>query len=157
MAPAYVEVEPDVQSKTLGMLLFLPLLVFVYTAVVAVAGLKGVMPSILAAVQGVIWYILIGVVVATGLVVGGAFFLTGNLSLMAKKEKKPKSRKNPRKVRKIPPLRRTLARNPLLSEYLQPFWKPQKGCFFFHKIYYYAQVMWAVKYLYQTYISQTLS
>lgn len=103
MAPAYMEAEPDVQSKTLGMLLFLPLLVFVYTAVVAVAGLKGVMPSILAAVQGVIWYVLIGVVVATGLIVGGAFFLTGNLSLMAKKEKKPKKPKKSKKTEETPP------------------------------------------------------
>ena len=103
MAPAYVELEPDVQSKTLGMLLFLPLLVFVYTAVVAVAGLKGVMPSILAAVQGVIWYVLIGTVVATGLVVSGAFFLTGNLSLMAKKEKKPKKPKKSKKGEETPP------------------------------------------------------
>jgi len=103
IAPAYVEPEQDVQSKTLGMLLFLPLLVFVYTAVVAVAGLKGVMPSILAAVQGVIWYVLIGAVVATGLVVGGAFFLTGNLSLMAKKEKKPKKPKKAKKTEEPPP------------------------------------------------------
>ena len=103
IAPAYAEAEPDVQSKTLGMLLFLPLLVFVYTAVVAVAGLKGVMPSILAAVQGVIWYVLIGVVVATGLVVGGAFLLTGNISLGAKKEKKPKKPKKSKKAEESPP------------------------------------------------------
>jgi hypothetical protein len=103
MAPAYVEAEPDVQSKTLGMLLFLPLLVFVYTAVVAVAGLKGVMPSILAAVQGVIWYMLIGAFVATALVVGGAFVLTGNLGLMAKKGEKPKKPKKSKKTEESPP------------------------------------------------------
>ncbi len=103
IAPAYVEAEPDVQSKTLGMLLFLPLLVFVYTAVVAVAGLKGVMPSILAAVQGVIWYMLIGAFVATALVVGGAFVLTGNLGLMAKKGEKPKKPKKSKKTEESPP------------------------------------------------------
>jgi len=103
IAPAYMEVEPDVQSKTLGMLLFLPLLVFVYTAVVAVAGLKGVMPSILAAVQGVIWYVLIAAVVAAALVVGGAFFLTGNLGLTAKKEKKLKKPKKSKKTEESPP------------------------------------------------------
>jgi excisionase family DNA binding protein len=103
IAPAYVEVEPDVQSKTLGMLLFLPLLVLVYTAVVAVAGLKGVMPSILAAVQGVIWYMLIAAFVATGLVVGGTFVLTGNLSLTAKTEKNPKKAKKSKKTDQPPP------------------------------------------------------
>jgi fatty acid desaturase len=103
IAPAYMEVEPDVQSKTLGMLLFLPLLVLVYTAVVAVAGLKGVMPSILAPVQGVIWYMLIGAFVATGLVVGGTFVLTGNLGLTAKKEKKPKKAKKSQKTEEPPP------------------------------------------------------
>jgi len=103
IAPAYVEVEPDVQSKTLGMLLFLPLLVLVYTAVVAVAGLKGVMPSILAAVQGIIWYMLIAAFVATGLVVGGTFVLTGNLGLTAKKEKKPKKAKKSKETEEPPP------------------------------------------------------
>lgn len=103
IAPAYVESEPDVQSKTLGMLLFLPLLVLVYTAVVAVAGLKGVMPSILSLVQGVIWYVLIAAFVATGLVVGGAFVLTGNLGLKAKSEKKPKKPKKSKKVEETPP------------------------------------------------------
>jgi excisionase family DNA binding protein len=103
IAPAYMEIEPDVQSKTLGMLLFLPLLVLVYTAVVAVAGLKGVMPSILAPVQGVIWYMLIGAFVATGLVVGGTFVLTGNLGLTAKKGKKPKKAKKSQKTEEPPP------------------------------------------------------
>jgi excisionase family DNA binding protein len=103
IAPAYMEVEPDVQSKTLGMLLFLPLLVLVYTAVVAVAGLKGVMPSILAPVQGVIWYMLIGAFVATGLVVGGAFVLTGNLALTAKKGKNLKKGKKSKKAEEPPP------------------------------------------------------
>lgn len=93
MARAIVEPEPDVQSKTLGMLLFLPLLVLVYTTVVAVAGMKGVMPSILSAIQGAIWYILIGAFVVTAAVVGATFLLTGNLGTGAKREKKPKKQK----------------------------------------------------------------
>lgn len=101
IAPAYVEIEPDVQSKTLGMLLFLPLLVLVYTAVVAVAGLKGVMPSILSAIQGAIWYVLIGAFVATGVVVGAAFFLSGNVGATLKKPKKPKKAK--KKEKETPP------------------------------------------------------
>ncbi len=93
MARAIVEPEPDVQSKTLGMLLFLPLLVLVYTMVVAVAGLKEVMPSILSAIQGAIWYILIGAFVVTGAFVGAAFLLSGSRGAGAKKEKKPKKQK----------------------------------------------------------------
>jgi len=97
MAQAYAEPQPDVQSNTLGMLLFLPLLVLLYTAIVAVAGLKGVMPSILAPLHGAIWYIVIGAVLVTVLVVGAAFMLSGESKTGIKKEKKPKK---PRKSKK---------------------------------------------------------
>ncbi|GAI73462.1 unnamed protein product, partial [marine sediment metagenome] len=59
MARAYIEPEPDTQSNTLGMLLFLPLLAIVYTAIVAVAGFNNIMPAILQKIQGYIWYIMI--------------------------------------------------------------------------------------------------
>jgi excisionase family DNA binding protein len=101
IAPAFVEAEPDVQSKTLGTLLFLPLLVLVYTAVVAVAGLKGVMPSILSAIQGAIWYVLIGAFVATGAVVGAAFLLSRNVGATLRKPKKAKKPK--KKDKETPP------------------------------------------------------
>ena len=101
IGPAYAEPAPDVQSQTLGMLLFLPLLVLLYTAVVAVAGLKGVMPSILSGIQGAIWYILIGAFVATGAVVGAAFLLTGGLGTGVKKPKTKKPKK-PKKKGKEP-------------------------------------------------------
>ena len=42
---AYVEAAPDAQSNILGMLLFLPMLALLYTAIVAVAGLRGVTPG----------------------------------------------------------------------------------------------------------------
>ncbi len=96
----YIEPATDVQSNTLGMLLFLPLLALLYTAVVAMAGQRGVMPSILVAIQGVIWYIVIGAIVAAGLVVGAAFFwLSGSPGKAIKKSPTPKKAK----TKKAPP------------------------------------------------------
>ncbi len=93
MAQSYVESAPDVLSNALGMLLFLPLLALLYTAVVAVAGQRGVMPSILAAIQGLIWYIAIGTLVVAGSVVGSAFWLSGSSGTLLKKSPKPKKAK----------------------------------------------------------------
>ncbi|HUU20163.1 MAG TPA: helix-turn-helix domain-containing protein [Sedimentisphaerales bacterium] len=110
--PSYIELAPDMQSNTLGMLLFLPLVVVLYTTVVAVAGLKGVTPSILAGIQGLIWIIMGGVAVVAVLVTGAAFMLGGGgetatktkkpkrpKAPKAKKEKKPKEPKKPKKAK----------------------------------------------------------
>jgi len=99
-----IEVAPDTQSNTLGMLLFLPLVIVIYTMVVAVAGQRGVMPSILASIQAFIWYIMGGAAVLAGIVVVLAFMLTGERGTAApkekkvkvKKEKKPKEPKQPK-------------------------------------------------------------
>jgi len=101
LARPYIEPAPDMQSNTLGMLLFLPLVVILYTTVVAVSGLKGVMPSILpSTIQGRIWYIMGGAVVVTALVTVVAFMLGGGT---AKAAKKPKPKKAPKaKKAKIP-------------------------------------------------------
>ncbi|OHB73942.1 MAG: hypothetical protein A2Z25_05440 [Planctomycetes bacterium RBG_16_55_9] len=96
LATPFIEVAPDAQSNTLGMLLFLPLLVVIYTYVVAVAGPKDVIPSILGLVQNFIWYIMGGAAVVTGLVVGAAFLFTGERGTAVKKEKKPKKIKEPK-------------------------------------------------------------
>jgi hypothetical protein len=96
LAAPYIEAAPDAQSNMLGMLLFLPLVVVIYTTVVAVAGLKGVMPSILESIQGFIWYIMGGAAVLSLAVVGAAFLLTGERSATTKKEKKPKEPKRPK-------------------------------------------------------------
>lgn len=98
LARPYIEAAPDMQSNTLGMLLFLPLVVVLYTTVVAVAGLKGVTPSILAGIQGLIWYIMGGVAVVAVLVTGVAFMLGGGNGTVkaAKKPKKPKPKKAPK-------------------------------------------------------------
>lgn len=98
LARPYIELAPDMQSNTLGMLLFLPLVVVLYTTVVAVAGLKGVTPSILAGIQGLIWYIMGGVAVVAVLVTVAAFMLGGGNGTVkaAKKPKKPKAKKAPK-------------------------------------------------------------
>lgn len=100
IARPYIEVTPDAQSNILGMLLFLPLAIVLYTTVVAWAGRKGVMPSILATIQGLIWYIMGGAVVLALLVVGAAFMLTGEREAKTKKQKKPKKQKQPKKPKK---------------------------------------------------------
>ncbi len=97
-AAAYLEPKADVLSNAFGLMLFLPLLAVFYTVVVAVAGFSGMMPAILEKIQGIIWYVLIGLAVAAGLVVGAAFMLTAGAGKAAakpkvKKQKEPKVKK----------------------------------------------------------------
>ena len=92
----YVEAAPDMQSNVLGMLLFLPFFVIIYTAVVAVSGQRELMPSILSSVRGFIWYIMGGFAVLALLVAGVAFMTGGDGSAKVKKAKKPKAKKAPK-------------------------------------------------------------
>jgi hypothetical protein len=87
---AYVQQKPDTLNNAFGLMLFLPLLVIVYTAIVTVAGFNNVMPAVLTSIQGLIWYIMIGVAVAAGAILGVAFMLSGSAG---KTEKKPKAKK----------------------------------------------------------------
>jgi excisionase family DNA binding protein len=106
IAGPMIELAPDAQSNTLGMLLFLPLLILIYTTVVAIAGELEVMPSIVSSIQAFIWYIMGGAAVVAGLVVVAAFMFTGERSaapkakkekkVKVKKEKKPKEPKKPK-------------------------------------------------------------
>lgn len=106
IAQPMIELAPDSQSNTLGMLLFLPLAVVIYTTVVAVSGKMQVMPSILKPIQAFIWYIMGGAALVAGLVVVAAFMFTGEHSaapkakkekkVKVKKEKKPKEPKKPK-------------------------------------------------------------
>ena len=93
MVRGYVEPEPDTISNAFGFMLFLPLLAVAYTAVVAVAGFSDLMPAVLEKIQGAIWYIVIGVIVVAGLIVGGAFILTSSGTKSAKKPKAKKQKK----------------------------------------------------------------
>lgn len=90
MAPAYAEVAADAQSNILGMLLFLPLLASLYTAIVTVAAVQKVMPSILSSIQGLIWYIVIGGIVVA-IAVFGISFTAGHEK--APQEARPKADK----------------------------------------------------------------
>ncbi len=94
------ETVPDVQSDAFGYLLILPLLLLIYTAAVAIAGLKGVMPSLLTAIQGAVWYIVIAAIVLAGVVVGAAFMLTGDFVKTLSRPAKPKKPKKPKKAKK---------------------------------------------------------
>jgi excisionase family DNA binding protein len=95
---AYVEAAPDTQSNILGMLLFLPLLVLLYTAIVTVAALKKVMPNILSSVQGLIWPIMGGAAVLAAIFVAVSFFAGGERTKAApKKAKEVKTKEKARK------------------------------------------------------------
>ena len=111
LARPYIETAPDMRSNTLGILLFLPLVVTLYTIVVTVAAQKDVMPSILpSSVQGLIWYIMGGAALVV-FVTGVACMLGGGTAKAAKKPKpkkapkakkvkKPKEPKKPKKAKK---------------------------------------------------------
>ncbi len=94
-----VAIPPDAQSNTLGMLLLLPLLMVLYTAIVAVAGMKGVNPSILSAIQSYIWYIVGGAIFLAFIIVGAAFMVGRDKSTAGTKPKKAKKEK-PKKEKK---------------------------------------------------------
>ncbi len=96
MAGAYVETGPDSQSNMLGMLLFLPLLALLYTAIVTASAQKGVMPSVLESIQGMIWYIMGGAIVVSLIVAGASFAIGGEKKPKAKKAKKAKKEKGPK-------------------------------------------------------------
>jgi len=95
---AYVEAPPDSQSNILGMLLFLPLLALLYTAIVTVAALRGVMPNILKPIKGLTWPIMGAAVVAAGIVVAVSFFAGGERTKAApKKVKEVRTKEKPKK------------------------------------------------------------
>ena len=105
IAQAYVEPVPDKLSNAFGIMLFLPLLAVVYTAIVAVAGFNDTMPATLEKIQGTIWYIVGGAAGIAGLIIIAAFMLGGTGSKTtkkpkAKKEKKPKKAKKEKKPKK---------------------------------------------------------
>jgi hypothetical protein len=96
-ALVYAEPEPDAMSNALGVMLFIPIAAVIYTAIVAVAGFSNVTPAILKLSQGFIWYIVIGLAVASGIIMAIGATMGG--------EKKPKAPKPPKpeKVKKEKP------------------------------------------------------
>jgi hypothetical protein len=92
-AVAYVEPVPDRSSNIFGLMLFLPLLVLVYTAMVAIAGQGGGVPSILEQIQGIILPVLGGFVVVALILTIVGFMPAGGGSKTAKKPKVKKEKK----------------------------------------------------------------
>ncbi len=97
--PAYAEAAPDTQSNILGMLLILPLLALLYTAIVAISGQRGMVPSILSSIQGMIWYIIGGLIVLALLISGASFMMGGEKTpkAAAAKKVKPAKAEKPKK------------------------------------------------------------
>ena len=92
---AYIEPEPDAMSNAMGVMLFIPLLAVIYTTIVAVAGFSFVMPTILRSVQGLIWYVAIGLAVVSILITG--------VGATMGREKTPKAPKPPKVKKEKPP------------------------------------------------------
>ena len=117
MGPAIMQAAPDTMSNAMGIVLVLPLILIVYTAIVSVAGQQGVMPSVLGKLQAIgapyginiIWYVMGGVAVVSGLILAGAAMLGGGTGKAKKakvkkakapKPKKEKKTRKPSKTRK---------------------------------------------------------
>jgi len=111
MAQSYIEAQPDAISNSLGIMLFLPLLALVYTGIVTVAALRGVMPTILGKIKTpyIGLYIIVGFSVAALLTFGVSFMLSGGISTAGTKEKKPKKpkEKKPKKEKKAKKSKKT--------------------------------------------------
>jgi excisionase family DNA binding protein len=99
IGPALAQAPPDSQSNVLGMLLIIPIAVVLYTAIVALSGLRGVLPSILTMIQIWVWPIMGALGAVSLIVVVAAFMLTGERKAPVAKEKKAKKEKAP-KVKK---------------------------------------------------------
>ena len=104
VAAQYVEAPPDTVSNAFGIMLILPLLTVIYTAIVVVAGFSNAKPVILEQIQGIIWYVMIGIAVASFLIIGIPFALAGKSAgpkvAKKKKVKKPKAKKEKAKKKK---------------------------------------------------------
>jgi excisionase family DNA binding protein len=94
-AIGYVEPEPDAMSNALGVMLFIPLIAVIYTAIAAVSGLGHIVPSLLKITQGFIWYIAGGLAVVSILIVA--------VGATMGREKKPKAPKPPKVKKEKPP------------------------------------------------------
>jgi excisionase family DNA binding protein len=94
-AMAYAEPAPDAMSNALGVMLFIPLAAVIYTTMVAVAGFSNLNPAVLKMSQGFIWYIVIGMAVASVLIMA--------IGATMGSEKKPKAPKPPKVKKEKPP------------------------------------------------------
>ncbi len=80
MMPQYIEPATDAASNSFGIALVVPLLAMIYAAIVLITGFKGISPTILEGIEGIIWYVAIGLAVVVLCIVGFAWFLGGRKS-----------------------------------------------------------------------------
>ncbi len=110
--PTHVEPAPDTMSNAFGIMLLIPLLIVIYTAIISIASFNDIIPSILQKIQvkngpygiHIIWYIMAGAAVVSLLIISiAAAFGGGGIKAekkpKAKAEKKPKQKK-PKKEKK---------------------------------------------------------
>jgi hypothetical protein len=102
--PRYVEIGPDVVSNACGIALFVPLIAVIYAAIVVIAGMGGVEPGILLAVEkpwlgewAIIWHISIGLMVLIVCIVGIATLMGGGKG-KDKSKRKDKSKGKAKKA-----------------------------------------------------------
>ena len=97
----YTELEPDAISNALGFMLFVPIVAIIYTAIVAIAAGKGLMPGILESIQAMVWYIMGGLVVAAALIVGVPVMLSKSAgkTTTERKAKKTKTKTKAKKAK----------------------------------------------------------
>jgi excisionase family DNA binding protein len=124
-ATTFMEVPPDRASNIFGMLLFLPLLALLYTAIIAWAALCNAKPSILGPVQSIVWYIVGGAVVITGLVAAVAF--------TSGRERKPAAPKAKQEKKEKPGKKDKVAKKEEASEPAKKEAKPKKSFLSFGK------------------------
>ena len=89
---AYAEPEPDAMSNALGIMLLLPIAAVIYTIAVALAASGGTLLKIVESIQGIIWYIVGGMAVASIVIAG-----IGSAAGGPKKPKAPKKKKTKKK------------------------------------------------------------
>lgn len=93
MVPMYAEAQPDAISNAFGLVLFVPLLVVIYTAIVVLAGFNNIMPFVVEQTKGMIWYIAIGLAVLALVIIGVPFMLGGKAGAKPKVKAKAKTKK----------------------------------------------------------------
>jgi hypothetical protein len=74
---------PEPASNAFGVVLVLPLLVVIYTAIVVAASSMGIRPVILTAIEDIIWWVMGGVAVIAVLMSIGAWVIAGRSSKSA--------------------------------------------------------------------------
>ena len=93
MVPVYAEGPPDAISNAFGLVLFVPLLVVIYTAIVVLAAFNGITPFVMEQTKGIIWYIAIGLAVLATVIIAVPFMVGGKTGAKPKVKAKVKAKK----------------------------------------------------------------